>query len=517
MAQSVDNKNTVAVIDVGTSAIRMVVAEIGSKGEIRFLENLQKAVHFGKDVFVTKRISSAAMREAIEILKNYKKHIQTYGVSRIQAVATSAVREATNRENFIDQVYVRTGIDVELLEGAEENRLDLIAVEQSLKDGIDLSTQNCLIVEVGSGSTELMVLNQGQVEVTRNIAFGSMRLPENLDYSKVDRAVLKRILRRHVNEIVAYSDKEYNFSKLDTFIALGGDMRRVARRLHEQTQASYVVLERKAFDKVISDVGKMTPEEIVNEYDLTYPSAETFYPALLIYSYFFASVKTETIVVPMVSMRDGLIYELSQMFSGYKRTDVAKQVLNSARHLAERYGYDKAHCSCIASLAIKLFDALTVDHGMGSRERMLLEVSAVLHGIGAYISQSGYHKHSAYLVSASEIFGLRKEGKDIVANVVRYHRRSGPKPTHVNYMSLPKAARATVSKLSAILRVACALDEGSQQRIKNFDLSFEDDSYVITVPAEAGDISIERDALRDRGRMFADVFGASIQLKARKE
>jgi len=208
---------------------------------------------------------------------------------------------------------------------------------------------------------------------------------------------------------------------------------------------------------------------------------------------------------------------MAQIYSGYKRTDVSKQILSSARHLATKYGYDKAHVQCVTALALKLFDQLQSDHGMGPKERVLLEVAATLHDIGTYVSPVSHHKHSSYLVSASDIFGLRQESRNIVANVVRYHRGSVPKPTHVPYMSLPKADRAVVAKLSAILRVADALDQSHQQKIRSFDLEPGRESYVLWIPEEAGDISVERDGLRQKGEMFVDVFGAAIHLKQRQQ
>src|SRR4029077_8160922 len=145
MVETTPAKEPVAVIDIGSSAIRMVIAEIGPKLSIRYLEYVLKAVPFGKDVFTQGRLSQGAIRQGIEILNNYKAMLDTYGVRRMHAIATSAVREAANRDNFIDQVFVRTGFDVEVIEGAEENRLNLIAVEQSLKDRFDFEKKNCLI------------------------------------------------------------------------------------------------------------------------------------------------------------------------------------------------------------------------------------------------------------------------------------------------------------------------------------------------------------------------------------
>lgn len=504
---------TVAVIDIGSSAMRMVIAEITATSEIRHLENLQKTVQFGKDVFTTGRLSNSAMREGLEILKNFNEVIKSYGVGRVQAIATSAIREALNRDTFIDRIYVRTGLDVEVIEGPEENRLGLIAVEHALAGKVDLNEKNCLIVEVGSGSTEMIILNHGQVEITRTLSLGSMRLPKEALAGRTDPAAMQRVLRRNIHDVAIYAAREYSLDQVDTFIAMGGDMRFVCRQLFEKIDASFVTIDKKSFLGFITKLSKLTVEEIAQQYGIPYVQAETIYPALLVYSNFLAETKAENVIVPMVSIRDGLLAELAQMLSRYRRTDVSKQVINSARHLAEKYRYDKAHATTVAALALKLFDTLKQDHGLGSKERLLLEVSAVLHDIGSYISPSSHHKHSSYLIDAAEIFGLRKADKNVVSTVVRYHRKNVPQMTHVPYMSLPKADRAIVSKLAAILRVADSLDASHQQKIRNFTLEAGDEAYTLWVPSETGDITNERNSLEDKGRMFADVFGVPLVLK----
>ncbi len=503
----------VAVIDIGASAIRMVIAEIGAKGEVQTLENFHKPVKFGKDVFTGGLLSMASVREGLAILKNYKDALETYGVKQVHAVATSAVREAVNRDNFLDQIYVRTGIDVEIIEGPEQNRLELIAVEAALEGKVDLKDKNALILEVGSGSTEMIVMNHGEVEITRTLSLGSIRLPERVVAGKTDPAVMQRILKRNIHEIVAFVAHETNIENLDTFIALGSDLRFVCQQTLESKDQTFATLEKKAFSSFLNKISKMSPEEITSQYNLPYSLAETLVPSLLVCSNFLNETKAESLIIPMTSIRDGLLIEMGQMLSGYKRTDVSKQVVNSCRHLGEKYRYDQGHAVGVASLAVKLFDVLKQDHGLGSRERLLLEVSAMLHDIGSYISPSSHHKHSSYLVDASEIFGLRKPDKNIVSNVTRYHRGAPPKPTHTAYMSLPRSDRSVVSKLSAILRVADALDHAHQQKIKTFTFERTDEAYVLWVPEETGDISLERDSLQEKGNMFADVFGAPIQLK----
>lgn len=506
-------KDPIAVIEVGSSAIRMVVAEVGQKLAIRTLENLQKPVSFGKDVFTSGRLSHIAIRQGIDILDNFTSVMESYGVKRVQAIATSAVREAANKDNFIDQVFVRTGIDVEVIEGAEENRLELIAVESALQGRFDFEKKNCLIMEVGTGSTEIILTTKGEVALTRTLLIGPLRLPDQITLGKTDPATLQRLLKRRIHAIAEEFGRDYNLAEIDAFIVTGASMRFVCRQFQPHADEALSTLSTKDFNEAIKQLSKMPAEEIVDKYAMPYADAETLYASLLIYSNFLSETKSDQILVPMVSIRDGLLLELAQLVSGYKRTDLSRQVIHSAKNLAKRYKADDLHASAVSHMAIKLFDLLREDHGLGSRERLLLEISSILHDIGSFISPSSHHKHGYYLINAAEIFGLRKIDKDIVANVVRYHRRSAPKPTHIPYMSLPKPERAVVSKLAAILRVAEALDASHQQKCRDFALERDGDTLTLWVPETVGDISLERQSLIRKSDMLTDVLGMVIQLK----
>jgi exopolyphosphatase/guanosine-5'-triphosphate,3'-diphosphate pyrophosphatase len=506
-------REPIAVIEVGSSAIRMVIAEVGPKLTLRVLENLQKPVAFGKDVFTTGRLGATTIRAGIAVLDNFKNVLESYGVRRWHAIATSAVREATNKDNFIDQVYVRTGIDVEVIEGAEENRLELIAVENALTGRFEFAKKNCLIIEVGTGSTEIILTTKGEVALTRMLPIGPLRLPDQGVAGETDPSTLQRLLKRRIHSIAEEFRRETNFGAIDSFIALGSTMRFLCRQFEEQRDEILGTLSGKNFQDFIKTAGKLSPEELSERYGIPYADAESLYPALLIYGNFIEETNTEQILVPMVSIRDGLLLEMAQLVSGYKRTDLSKQVIHSARNLAKKYKTDDTHAATVAGIALKLFDSLKKDHGLGSRERLMLEVAAIVHDIGIFVSLSSHHKHSWYLIEASDIFGLRKIDKDIVANVVRYHRRSPPKLTHVAYASLPRADRAVVSKLASFLRVGDALDASRQQKCKDFTLTQDAEVCTLWIPEAAGDLTLERQGLAKKSDMLADVLGLTLQLK----
>jgi exopolyphosphatase/guanosine-5'-triphosphate,3'-diphosphate pyrophosphatase len=187
-------------------------------------------------------------------------------------------------------------------------------------------------------------------------------------------------------------------------------------------------------------------------------------------------------------------------------SEMHRQVVASAAALGRKFRYDEDHARHVTELALRLFDALSREHGLGPRERLLLETASLLHDIGTFIRTSGHHKHGEYIVANSEIFGLNRSDLTIVSNVVRYHRKAPPASTHVNFIALPREDRIVVMKLGAILRIADALDRGHDQRIRGLSVERHEDRLVMHSEG-GGDFSLERLSLAEKGDMFEDVFG----------
>lgn len=516
-ASGSDRKQLVAVIDIGSGSIRMVIGEVDPDRDIRYLESLQRHVPLGKDVFSTGRIRPTTQREAVRVLENYKQLMSEYGLSTCYAIATAAVREASNRDNFVDKVFVRTGIEVEVIEGAEENRLEMIAVTHGLDEQFDFHNGSCLILEVGSGSTVLIFLDHGEIEATRTLTVGSVRLPEGGVLGETDPKSMRQAVKRVVHASAEYVARDHGLDQLDQFIAVGSEMRFAARQLRpEAKESSHISIPAEEFVEFVRAIGKLSTEEIADRYDMVFAAAETVYPALLYYRYFATETKCESILVAMTSMRDGLVIEQADILSGNPGTDVSRLVRSSAKRLGAKYDYDEPHALWIAHLATRLFDEFRADHGLEARDRLLIEIAAILHEIGMYISPSGRHKHSAYLIMASDIFGLRESDRELIANVARYHRGALPRPTHETYWRLSKRERAKVAKLASLLRIAIALDVGRTQRIREIQVDRSKEPYEIWVPMEAGDLSLERDTLKRRKRMFTEFFGVDVVLKQGK-
>ncbi|MEI6666623.1 MAG: HD domain-containing protein [Acidobacteriota bacterium] len=512
MNQSDPRPEAVAVIDIGASAVKLVIAEI-RPGERPFLiEEASRGVLLGKDTFSTGRIGPQSMDAALKALEGFRRLMDGYGVARYRAVATSAVREAANSDTFLDRVQLRTGLVVEIIDGSEESRLTYLAVRDRLKGHPALDAPHTLLVEVGGGSADLTLLQNARPKYSGVYALGSVRMRQGLAgmQRSHDRSV--RVMGRHIANIVGDICNEMPLRSAGHVIALGQDVRFVAQELVEAPEEHVREVPREAFLEFCARVEKLDEDALVDRYGLSPVDAETLVPALLVYRALLTETAAGTVVVPDVSLRAGLLTDLVGSDVEANLTDFGTQVLASAEALGEKYRYDADHARAVAVLATRLFDQFQESHGLSRRDRLLLEATALLHDIGLFIGLRAHHKHSQYLIAASEIFGLTSDDKEVIASVARYHRGALPQRSHLPYIALDRQDRVRVNKLAAMLRVANALDAEHAQKIRSFTARRDEDAWVLDVDG-TGDLSLERIAAEARADLFLDVFGTRLLVR----
>ncbi|HET7747294.1 MAG TPA: Ppx/GppA phosphatase family protein [Vicinamibacteria bacterium] len=501
----------VAVVDMGASAIRLLVAEAPPGKPVQVLEEVSRGVLLGKDTFTRGRLDPATIEATLKALEGFRRIIDQYGVVRYRAVATSAVREAQNSDAFLDRVKIRTGLDVEVIDGSEENRLTYLAVREKLKDHPALETSEALLVEVGGGSADLSFLRKGQPVHSGTYPLGAVRMRQGIASWQGSHEQGTRLLVRHIHSVVDDIRHEMPLREVRHFIALGGDIRfAVTRVLGDEALATgAAVLSRDQFMAFCEEVQLLDPDQIVERYNLPQSEAETLVPALLAYRELLAETPSEQVLVPDASLRLGLLLDVARGEDGIGIEEFRKQVLASAAALGEKYRYDAPHARKVAELALRLFDELKKEHGLTERHRVLLEVAALLHDIGNYVNIRAHHKHTWYLLSVSDLFGLSQDDLAMVANVARYHRRALPSKSHLPYMALDRQSRLDVIKMAAIVRLANSLDADHLQKVKDLRIVTEDDEWVVEVDA-AGDTTMERLAALARSDLVTEVFGRKV-------
>ncbi len=503
----------VAVLDMGASAIRLVIGEITPGEPIRTIEEASRGVLLGRDTFSSGLIRSKTIDAALKALDAFRQIIDGYGVTHIRAVATSAVREARNVDVFLDRIQRRTGIAFEILDEAEESRLVLLAVKQTFRRRAALRGAWTLLMEVGGGSTSIMLLRKGQLYRSAVYALGAVRLRQQLNLQSLVHDVQISLLKRSVANVIDEIRLDYALHRVTHMVAIGGDVRFAATNILESESAEGMRdVSRDAFLAFCDQIERMDEEMLIERFRLSAVEAATVVPSLMVYRTLMAETKASRLAVSDASLRTGLLLDIADPGGRTSVTDFEQQVLASAEALGHKHRFDRAHGRHVAALAIQLFDALRQDHGLDERERLLLQVAALLHDIGIYISLRAHHKHSQYVLAASQIFGLSNEETAIVSNIARYHRRGLPQGSHLPYIALDRHDRLVVNKLAAILRVVNALDAERLQKVTELSLVKSERSWILEING-TGDLTMEQLAATARADMFAETFGQELVIR----
>ena len=390
----------------------------------------------------------------------------------MRAVATSAVREARNGDVFLDRIQGRTGIAFEIINEAEESRLVFLAVRQTLGRSAALRGAWTLLTEVGGGSTSLTLLRKGQPNRSGGLRARRGAAPPAAQPAAADP-------RRPAGAAEAIDrERHRRDSRRDSAQprhAHGRDRRRRAiRGLADPRERSRTTAcgrsTRDAFLAFCDSVERLDEEQLVDRFRLPAVEAETLVPALLVYR----DAAVGNGGPPARRLRrvaaDRRAARPRRARRPAERRGLRAPGAGQRRGGRARYRFDRAHGRHVAMLAMRLFDECRDDHGLSGRERLLLQVAALLHDIGIYVSLRAHHKHSQYLLAALQIFGLSDDETAIVSNIARYHRRGTPQRSHLPYVALDRHDRLIVNKLAAILRLANALDAEHLQKVHDLRL-----------------------------------------------
>jgi len=317
---------------------------------------------------------------------------------------------------------------------------------------------------------------------------------------------IEEYMRENIRVSQELLNSELPLGRIKYFVAVGGDARHVAHAVGVKEEEHYWSISRKDFDRYLDELQDRTVDEIVRVNNVTYNEAEGLVPALTVYRLFLEETTADELIVPDVSIREGVLMRFALGSEWAVERQFYGQVVASADNLARRYQYDEAHSRHVTDLALSIFDQLQDEHAMDRHSRMLLEVAGILHDIGTYIRASGHHKHGQYIVQNSEIFGISRDDLRIISNVIRYHRKALPNSSHVAFVALRREQRMQVLKLASLLRIADALDRGHAQRIRSVRTEIVGGDVILHCDY-SGDISIERYGFDSKANMFEEVFG----------
>ncbi|MDR0993359.1 MAG: HD domain-containing protein [Verrucomicrobiota bacterium] len=506
----------IAAIDIGSSAIRLDIGEVGAQGDVRILESLRHGVQLGRDVFTKGRIQQDTLRRSISVLKNYDRLLKEYGVTRpdqIRAVATSFAREAPNRDMFVDRISTATGMMVRVLEESEEARLTYLAVRDILEANGLLNAKNVAVMEIGGGQTILLYIRNGKVMVAQAFRSGALRTHEQLEASGREGPQARKILKAYAAELIDQMRQSVPSERFTAFVVMGAGARFAAEQAVDAVRGGDRRVTTVATPRMVElaeRVAITATDQLAKTHHMTHQDAATVAPAIMTMAHAARAFKVKELHIVRATLRDGLLREMAMR--DYRSEGFEEQVLYSARNMAVKFDVDENHSRNVESAAAALFDVLQSDHMLKSHDRLLLRCAAMLHDVGMFLSNRAHHKHSMYLIQNSDLFGLTRHDMRIVAIVSRYHRKAVPNPSHPEFALLPLEDRMTVVKQAALLRVADALSRTHRDVPPELEFRREANRFVILMHG-VDDLTMERLVLRERGNLFADVFGMVPELR----
>jgi exopolyphosphatase / guanosine-5'-triphosphate,3'-diphosphate pyrophosphatase len=484
----------IAAIDLGSNSFHMVIVE-SRAGGFQVIDREKEMVRLGERTLSRGRLSAAAARRGLDTLREYKRLADMHGVDKLLAVATSAVREAANGEDFLERVGGEIGVWPRVVSGEEEARLIYLAALHS----VHLEGKRALVVDIGGGSVELVLGAGHRVEWAVSEKLGVLRMNEHFVHSDPLSARDERRLADHVREVIGPLAERAQAEGYDcvvgtsgTILALGAmshaaEAGAVTEKLHHLTvSASGLHAMRRRLAASTLKGRRRLPLMDERRADIIVAGAVVLDEVL-------AALGAKEILLCEWALREGLILDY---LHGHARSVARAEAYPDVRRrsvvaLAERCGYDETHARQVAHLALELFDATAGLHGLEPAERSLLEHAALLHDIGRHISYPDRHRHTEYLVRNGGLRGFDPREVEIVALIARYHRRGVPRRKNPAVGALPRRDRWAVRVLAGLLRLADALDRSHRRVVKAVAVS--ERSGAVRLRCEvAGDAGLEQ-------------------------
>ena len=385
-----------------------------------------------------------------------------------------------------------------------------VAVTECLKDETArVRAGNTVILEVGGGSTEMMLMKKGKMAGAHSLRLGTVRFATGMRLSGFDD--IQRFIEEFIQNTKGSLESELNLSDVQQFIAVGSDMSLAALNVGKPISTWLWSINRKDFDNFVGELQNYTADECAARFKISYSDAQVFNVSLLIYKMFINLTNVETIIVPETNIRDGLIISKITAPNQELIEEFHRQITASALALLRKYHGDEKHAEYVRAVSLMIYDALKDEIALDDRSRLLLGIAALLHDIGIFIRLDEHNLHSEYIISHSEIFGLSKAENMIVSYIARYHRGKQMPQDNEHFQSLARADRMTILKLTAILRIADALDRGHRQSVSGISMELSKDTFIIRAGTDRNFV-LEQMALAEKGDMFESVFGYNLML-----
>jgi exopolyphosphatase/guanosine-5'-triphosphate,3'-diphosphate pyrophosphatase len=499
-----------AAIYIGSNSIQMKIAE-NADGVIKELDYVSTPLNLGQDTFSKGAISFEKAEKVSEVIKKYFTLLKDYNIRETTLVATTALRDAENKDYILDQINVKTEKTVQLLDDSEEKGLIYKEILKKLAGYQRFETGQSLMTYIGTGSLGVSLGDQGTIPFTQNIRIGSLKLNEILeqmrDYTEKSSTVVEEYLSTFTNILRKLLPEK----KAEFFVACGQEMDLIARLCQAEEKGQLLILKRNVFEELYKEIRNMTGEQIAGKFKLEQEDADMLMPSMAIYKTLLEFTDTEEIINPPVNLLDAMLYAtLFPREAGAEDVKFLENTIISAQGIGKKYKYDEKHAAAVRKYALEIFDSTKALHGLGKRARLILQVASLLHDTGKFVNTKRHYLHSFFIIQNSDIVGLNNDEITMAAHVAMYHGKEVPRNWHESFSRLAPQQRTVVAKLVAIIRIADALDRSHCQKFESLEVSIKKQKLFIS-GSTCQDAHLEQWTFTRKGRFFEEVYGIKAE------
>lgn len=508
-----DINENVAAIDIGANFIRMTIANLKQNGDVVVLDNLQQNTSIGMDTFKFKRIKPKAVKEMCNTLKGFFYIMKDYYVKSYIAVSTSGIRDAENKEYVIEQIRIKTGLRVKIINNAEERFLMLKAVKNKMGKNNDLFNSDTAVLNIGSGGIEFYIFENRKLKYTTYINIGTLRIIETFYDIENKNLNFASVLEEYVNNKIISLKRYLVNLKIKNFITIGGEIKFMVS-INENKLSNFITGE--WFNRFYKETISMSSQNISDKYEISLTQAKMILPNVVIINQFLKFTKAKNIYASDACLRDGIIVDIIEKKYNKSIKNVFKiDIINCALFIGKKYRVNLTHARNVKMIAVKIFIGLIKVHLLSEREKLFLEVAAILHDIGDYVNLNKHPIYSYNIILEEQIIGFSDRELDIIASIAMYHEELIPSLNDKNYVRLSSDDKIIVSKLAAILKIAESFDVSGKGKIRRIDIELEGEIVCFNVYSQ-NDCTLEKWAFSKNREFFEEIMGVKPAINIRK-
>ena len=506
---SPDSSETLrAAVHIGASHASMIVIRISKDGSGECIDFLEKNIPLGRDIFGYGQIQPSTIEQAVKVMRGFQESLNELGIGDIpiRAVTTNTLYEASNAEVFLNRLQIACQWRFEPLDDGEMTRLVFLKTRRRLRDTPSMQKRNTIVAHVGPGNARLILSKKGRIVRYQSYRLGTHRCWERLQAPDLTGEPIIRLIREEISGLIAQIHYDFRDEEIEDLVMIGTEIQMLAPYLSkpDKTKSRYHILR-----QLTSNIAALTEPERVKKFNLDYQTAGSALPALVINAAIAESFELTSLRVSPSDYEEGLLTDLANPTRVHD--ELKSQLLHSSKLIAKKFGADMSHARHVAHLTGRLFEEMRDLHQLSEHDAVLLEVASILHEVGNHISSRSHELHGLYVIRHSEIFGLSDPDRLLVALITRYHRNATPQLSHPFYNKLSSDDRIRVAKLSALLRVADALERTHSQRVKNLTVTIAKGKATLNLEGIV-DASAERLALPSKANLFENLYGLKLVL-----